>query len=211
MLLSLKTHLNWFDPLLAGTRLTGYDIIIAMTKFYTKNGDDGYTNLLGEGRAPKHAPRLEAIGAIDEASAALGMARALCLAPQSGPLLLAVQRDLYALMAEVAATPENAARFRKINAERVEWLEQQVDALGEWVTLPNEFILPGDVPASAAMALARTIVRRAERRVARLIHEESLENHHLLHYLNRLSSLCFVLELLENQASGKATPSLAKG
>ena len=183
----------------------------AMTKFYTQTGDDGYTSLLGEGRSPKHAPRLEAVGAIDEASAALGMARAICLAPQTGPVLLAVQRDLYALMAEVAATPENAARFRKIDAQRVEWLEQQVDALDEWVTLPDEFILPGDAPASAAMALARTIVRRAERRVALLIHQESLENRQLLRYLNRLSSLCFALELLENQASGKAAPSLAKG
>lgn len=182
-----------------------------MTKFYTQTGDDGYTNLLGEGRAPKHAPRLEAIGAIDEATAALGVARAACQAPQTGPLLLAVQRDLYQLMAEVAATPENAPRFRKIDAERVEWLAQQTDAVSGLVTLPSEFILPGDTPASAAMALARTIVRRAERRVALLIHEDALENRQLLRYLNRLSSLCFALELLESQAGGKSAPSLAKG
>jgi cob(I)alamin adenosyltransferase len=77
------------------------------------------TGLLGEGRLPKYAPRLEAVGALDEASAALGMARSVCLEPGNAAILLTVQRDLYDLMAETAATPENAARFRKIDAGRV--------------------------------------------------------------------------------------------
>ena len=181
-----------------------------MTKFYTGTGDSGYTGLLGEGRVPKHHPIPEAVGTVDEATAACGMARASCRAAQSAEILLAVQRDLYHLMAELAATPENAARFRKIDAGRVAWLETQTDALGEVVELPREFIVPGDSPAGAALALARTIVRRAERRVAQLVHEHMLENQELLRYLNRLSSLCFVLELLENQAVGKETPTLAK-
>lgn len=181
-----------------------------MTKFYTRTGDDGYTGLLGEGRVPKHHPVPEAVGAVDEATAALGIGRAACQAAQSGTTLLAVQRDLYHLMAELAATPENVSQFRKIDAERVSWLERQTDLISEQVQLPREFIVPGDSPAGAALALARTIVRRAERRVAHLIHDGEVVNIELLRYLNRLSSLCFVMELLENQAAGASAPTLAK-
>jgi cob(I)alamin adenosyltransferase len=182
-----------------------------MNQFYTRKGDDGFTGLLGEGRTAKFDPRIEAVGSVDEATAALGLARAISqAASQTGPLLLAVQRDLYGLMAEVAATPENAARFRSITAERVAWLEAQVETISQQVEIPREFIVPGDCPAGAAMAVARTVVRRAERRVVQLYHEGGLENSELLHYLNRLSSLCFVLELLENKSAGQAKPTLAK-
>jgi cob(I)alamin adenosyltransferase len=181
-----------------------------MKRFYTKTGDDGYTSLLGEGRVPKYDSRPEAVGTIDEASAALGFARSICQSEQCGPLLLELQRDLYHVMAEVSATPENASRFRSIDAGRVSWLETQVDRISELVDMPHEFIVPGDSTAGAALAIARTSVRRAERRIARMIHSDELENHELLRYLNRLSSLCFVLELLENQVSGKSSPTLAK-
>jgi cob(I)alamin adenosyltransferase len=76
--------------------------------------------------------------------------------------------------------------------------------------MPKEFIIPGDTQAGAALDLARTIVRRAERLVAQLLHNLEIENSELLRYLNRLSSLCFVLELFENQAGGKDQPTLAK-
>lgn len=181
-----------------------------MNQFYTRKGDDGYTGLLGEERVPKHHPRTEAIGAVDEATAALGFARSICHAPQSQEIILSVQRDLYHLMAETAATPENAARFRKIDASRVQWLEENTNSLSGEVEIPQEFIIPGDVTASAAIALARTIVRRAERRVSRLYHEGGIENKELLRYLNRLSSLCFVLEILEHNSAGKSNPTLAK-
>ena len=184
-------------------------IIARMSPFYTRTGDEGETGLLGEGRVPKFDTRIEALGAVDEATAALGLARAAAQAPQSAPLLLDVQRDLYKLMAEVGATPENAAKFRTIDDARVKWLEAQTDALSEIVSMPREFIIPGENPASAAMALARTVVRRAERRVAELYRQGKLENASLLAYLNRLSSLCFALELLENQHAGQ-TPRLAK-
>lgn len=182
-----------------------------MTRFYTRTGDDGYTGLLGEGRVPKYHPRTEAVGTLDEATAALGMARAACQVGETAAMLLAAQRDLYHLMAEVSATPENAARFRAIDAARVAWLEEQTDAVSERVEMPREFIVPGDSSAGAALALARTIVRRAERQVAQLLHSGEIENVELLRYLNRLSSLCFVLELLENQAQGKSQTTLAKG
>jgi cob(I)alamin adenosyltransferase len=180
-----------------------------MTHFFTRTGDDGYTGLLGEGRVPKYHPRTEAVGTVDEANAALGLARAVCQAEPSPAILLAAQRDLYGLMAEVSATPENAARFRAVDAGRVSWLEAQIDAVSAIVDIPNEFIVPGDSAAGATLDLARAIVRRAERQVAYLLHQQQLENPDLLRYLNRLSSLCFVLELLENQAAGKNAPTLA--
>lgn len=180
-----------------------------MTSFYTRTGDEGYTGLLGEGRVPKNHARIEALGDIDEATAALGLARATCRAPQIAPALLTAQRDLYGLMAEVAATPENAEKFRSIGPARVAWLEEQTDSLSNAITLPREFIIPGDTPGGAALSLARTIIRRAERRVADLLLEKAIENGELLRYLNRLSSLAFVLELLENQFAGRDT-TLAK-
>ena len=181
-----------------------------MTKFYTRTGDDGTTGLLGEGRARKDAPRLEAVGALDEANAALGLARAACKAPQTPEIILTAQRDLYALMAETAATPQNAIRFRSIDAARVTWLETQILEIEQSVPPTNEFIVPGDSPAGATLDFARTSVRRAERRLATLYLDGELENPQLLRYLNRLSSLCFVLELLENQQAGQNQPTLAK-
>jgi len=182
-----------------------------MPKFYTRTGDDGTTGLLGEGRARKDAPRLEAVGALDEANAALGLARASCQAPQSPEILLTAQRDLYGLMAEVAATPENAVKFRTIDASRVAWMEAQIAIIEQNVQPTKEFIVPGDSRSGAALDLARTVVRRAERRLASLHLAGELENPNLLRYLNRLSSLCFVLELLENQHAGRENPTLAKG
>lgn len=182
-----------------------------MTPFYTRTGDDGFTGLLGEGRVPKYHPRTEAIGTLDEATAALGLARASCQASESAALLVTIQRDLYKIMAEVSATPERADRFRAIGQEQVEWLEKNTDELSNQVEMPREFILPGDSPAGAMVALARTIVRRAERQIAQLLHSGEIENQELLRYLNRLSSLCFALELLEDKAFGQINPTLAKG
>lgn len=177
--------------------------------FYTSKGDDGTTNLLGKGRVAKYHARIEAVGTLDEATAALGLARAQCGDPRSSNVLLEAQRDLYRLMAEVAATPENAEKFQFIDARRVAWLEERTDELSRLVEMPKEFILPGDSVAGAALSLARAIVRRAERRVVELFDAEELKNPELQRYLNRLSSLCFVLELLENQAAGHQT-TLAK-
>ncbi len=180
-----------------------------MSAFYTGKGDDGTTSILGEGRLSKHHPRLEALGALDEATAALGLARALAQVSQTASILKEIQRDLYHLMSEVAAAPEQAERFRRLDQSRVAWLESQANTMAVLVGSLGEFILPGDSPSGAAVALARTIVRRAERRVTDLAHKGEVENPILLQYLNRLSSLCFLLELLENQQSGQST-SLAK-
>jgi cob(I)alamin adenosyltransferase len=176
-----------------------------MSPTHTHIGDDGTGGLLGEGRLPKYHPRMETLGVLDEASAALGLARAASNDPLTGELLKTVQRDLYAIMSEVAATPENSLRFRILSEERVQWLDSQVEKMAARTPLPAEFILPGDTLSGAALDLARTIVRRAERRAAELIATGGIENKALLLYLNLLSSLCFALEVFENAQAGKPT------
>lgn len=181
-----------------------------MTKHYTGKGDDGTTGLLGEGRLPKYDLRIEAIGSVDEASAALGVARGLVASPENRTRILRVQRELYQLMAEVASTPETADRFHAIDAEKVEGIEADIAELGQRVTLPHEFIIPGDTPGSAALDLARTIVRRAERRIVELFTRETLNKPDLLRYINRLSSLLFLMEIVESAGSDRDHPTLAK-
>jgi cob(I)alamin adenosyltransferase len=180
-----------------------------MSPLYTRAGDDGTTGLLGRIRLPKYHPLMETLGVLDEASAALGLARVQSKDPQIGNLLKEVQRDLYTIMAEVAAAPEDAGQFQTMASQRVQWLESQVDTIVALAPIPTEFILPGDSLQGAALDLARTVVRRAERHVAKLLDTGEIENRVLLLYLNRLSSLCFALEVYENAQAGKPT-SLAK-
>ncbi len=180
-------------------------------QLYTRTGDDGYTGLLGEGRVAKYMPQPEAYGTVDEASAAMGIARAAAADPRTRALLLEAQRDLYKMMAELAATQQTAAQFRKIDAVRVHWLEVQTDAITREITLPKEFVIPGDSLPEAYLDLARTIVRRAERVVVHLLHDGVIENVELVRYLNRLSSLLFVLGLYENAGAGVGLVTLAKG
>ncbi len=196
-------------------------IIPAMPGYFGGTGDDGYTGLLGDRRVPKSDPRPEAYGALDEASAALGLARAQITSEDVQSVLIEAQRDLYHIMSEVAAEPEIAERFRVIDRERVDWLEAQIESFGADVEMPKEFVLGGDTGPAAALDYARTVVRRSERAVVRLelkAREEDsteprteFENPHLFAYLNRLSSLCFVLTLWEVQHQGDASPTLAKG
>ena len=181
-----------------------------MSNFYTRTGDDGYAGLLGEGRVPKSDLRIETVGAIDEASAALGIARSSATTGE-GAMVVQIQRDLYGVMGEVAATAKNAERFRVVGSAQVGWIEEQIDRISHQVETPGEFIVPGDSASGAAFDLARTVVRRAERRLAELTLRGDIQNPELLKYLNRLSSLCFVLELLENKNTGTQKPTLARG
>lgn len=181
-----------------------------MNKFYTTKGDEGYTGLLGKERVPKYHPKIEAIGAIDEATAALGLARSLTTSPETASILLSMQRDFYLLMGEIAAGKENAERFHAIGADKVAWEEAQIDQIGSQVKMPKDFIVPGNSQAGAAIAMARTIVRRAERLTAVLLHKEEIENRELYRYLNRASSLCFILELYEYSISSVSAPTMAK-
>lgn len=187
-------------------------IIAAMntTQLYTRTGDDGFTGLLGEGRVAKYTLQPEAYGTVDEASAAIGIARAAAQSDLTRDLLLLTQRDLYRLMAELAATQQTAEQFRSIDEARVNWLEAQTDAVTAQVQLPREFVVPGDSLPGAYLDFARTIVRRAERIVVHLLHDGVIENIQLVRYLNRLSSLLFVLSLYENALAGVGRVTLAK-
>lgn len=182
----------------------------AKTKFYSTMGDDGTTGLLGEGRVKKYHPRPEAFGAVDEAQAALGVARVAMQDREAASAVLQVQRDLYHLMAEMAATREAAPKFRKIDAGRVNWLEAQTDIYGERLDLPREFTVSGDTAAGAALDLARTIVRRAERQTVRLSDGGMIDNRELIRYLNRLSALLFVLSRYEDSLGGRDKITLAR-
>jgi cob(I)alamin adenosyltransferase len=180
-----------------------------MSSFYTRTGDGGTTGLLGKGRVLKSDLCIETIGSIDEASAALGMARSISNSPDAD-MVIQVQRDLYGIMGEAAATPENRQRFRVVGAEQVTWLEAQIERISGMVEVPNQFITPGDCPAGAAFDMARTIVRRAERRLVELAARGDVENPDLQKYLNRLSSLCFVMELHEIKLAGGAKSTMMK-
>lgn len=182
-----------------------------MKSFYTGAGDQGQTGLLGEGRISKSDLRMETLGSIDEAGAALGMARSLSQVEEIKEILLKLQRDLYKIMAEIASTPENVHLFKFVESQHVEWLEQKTDAISSEIEIPKEFIIPGDIPSGAALDLARTVVRRAERNITRLFENGMIQNPQLLRYFNRLSSLVFTLELFEmNRITGKDRPTLAK-
>lgn len=185
-------------------------IIAAMPASFTGDGDDGRTSLLGEGRVRKDDARVAVCGDLDEASACLGLARSMSRNEDARLVLSAVQRDLHGVMAEVAALPDSATSFRSIDGSRVAWLEDVIRRWEAFVRLPEGFILPGDCVGSAAAAVARTVVRRAERGVSGLALSGQLENPDLLRYLNRLSSLCFVLELLENREAGVERPTPAR-
>lgn len=174
-----------------------------MAPFYTAKGDMGDTGFLGEGRISKTSVRIEAVGAVDEASAALGLARALVESNKIRTILLQVQKQLYQLMSELAADPDVADKFDKIGEEQVQWLEEQIASLENAVVLPREFIIPGENPSSGALALARTVVRRAERRAIALFEIKGIQKSVLIAYLNRLSSLIFILEVYESSLSGR--------
>jgi cob(I)alamin adenosyltransferase len=169
-----------------------------MPSIYTKKGDAGDTGLLGEGRFSKSSPRIEVLGTIDEVSAIFGVAMSYIEDTELKGILRLIQKDLYNIMAEVGSTPENSEMFRKISNSRVEWLEKQIEKLIVITGSPTEFIIPGEIRSSAFLSLARTVVRRAERRLVEMQLSTEVKNPSLLSYLNRLSSLCFAMELFEN-------------
>jgi cob(I)alamin adenosyltransferase len=176
--------------------------------FYTRRGDTGYTDLLGD-RVPKYHARPETYGTLDEATSFLGLARATATSDRTKEIILQVQRDLYLMMAELAFTPEMSQQKYQVTQTHVDWLENETDQLAEEVELPPHFILPGDTLAGAAIDSARGVIRRAERLAVRLFHDEEIENEELIAYLNRLSSLLFVLARFEDREAG-VTPTRAK-
>jgi cob(I)alamin adenosyltransferase len=163
-------------------------------RIYTKRGDDGTTGLLYGGRVRKDSVAIDVNGVVDEAQAALGLARAQC-APGSdlNDRLVVLARDLYVLMAEVATAPANrhklVAGTSLVTAAMVSALERGIDELLAVVEMPSDFTIPGENPCAAALDFARTIVRRAER----LAVAEPVEGSLVLPYLNRLSDLLWAM------------------
>lgn len=159
-----------------------------LSKIYTRTGDTGTTGLGDGTRVPKTHARIEAYGAVDEANSAIGMTLAVAGLPQDIVTLLTnIQHELFDLGGELAVPGHRA-----ITQPQIDTLEQQLDRLNEPLPMLKEFILPGGGPAAAACHLARTITRRAEREVWRLMESESVAAE-VPQYLNRLSDLLFVV------------------
>jgi cob(I)alamin adenosyltransferase len=174
-------------------------------------GDDGTTGLLGGGRVAKDDLRIEAYGTVDEASSTLGLAKALTADPRVREIAEQLQRGLYRLGAELATNPKDVGRFVTTTDRDVGLLDRLLAELEAEVTMPNEFILPGSTPASAALDLARTVVRRAERRCVTLGREGQLGNAEIRRYLNRMGLLLFVLGRYEEARAGaRAKPAKAE-
>jgi cob(I)alamin adenosyltransferase len=190
----------------------------------TRKGDDGTTGLLyGGARIPKDDLRTEAYGTIDETVAALGLARAqLGLKDRLGvlsvefgdvpELILRLQRELFVAAAELATNPDAWDRLEdgrtRVSAEMVESLEGVLRDLESHIEMPREFVVPGETPTSAALEVARTTLRRAERRAVALGREGLIPGPYLLPYLNRLADLLWVLARAAEQAESRtATPS----
>jgi cob(I)alamin adenosyltransferase len=167
---------------------------VFMAKVTTGTGDTGYTGLIGELRVAKYDPRPETFGTVDEATSALGLARATTQDQKIKAIIYQVQQELYLLMGELATPPENYEKMGlAITAEQVRYLEILEEELKGEVEIPNKFIIPGDTPDGAALDLARTIIRRAERMAVKLLHDGVIQNGEVVRYLNRLSDLIFIL------------------
>lgn len=181
------------------------------TILYTRVGDDGYTGVLGRERVAKYDIMPVAYGTVDEASAMLGLARTVVKHPDSAAMILEIQRDLYAAMADLATTPEAAEKSGvRLGEARVDWLEAATDQVSSQVEIPPAFIIAGDSYAGALLDVARTVVRRAERHIAKMHHQALLCNPAVLQYFNRLSSLLFALSRFEDKAAGVEEFTLAK-
>lgn len=173
--------------------------MVRLSKIYTRTGDDGTTGLVDGSRTPKHAARVEAIGAVDEANSALGWA-VLVLDPAAAGDAVRIQNDLFDLGADLATPGDDftpSDMVLRIVPAQVAWLEQRIDAANEGLAPLRSFILPGGSEAAARLHIARAAVRRAERAMTALA-AETPTNPAGLAYINRLSDFLFVLARAAN-------------
>ena len=172
-------------------------------RIYTRSGDEGETGLLFGGRVSKSHVRTEAYGSTDHAVTSIGLARALTSEDKIKDILLDVQREMFMIGAELATDLSNRhillERFQIVDESHVARLEKLIDEIGEQVELPPNFIIPGASTGSAALDLARTQTRAAERRVVDLMNAGLLPNTNILVYINRLSDLLFMLARYEDR------------
>jgi len=172
-------------------------------KIYTRTGDTGDTSLwgvAGEKRIAKDSQRVEAYGTVDEANSLLGMVRSLGLDADLDAVLGQVQHRLFGLGSDLAT--ENPRRQHHITDEDVAALEAAIDRMDQELAPLKQFILPGGTPSAAALHMARTVVRRAERRVIALYRSDPGPETHI-RYLNRLSDLLFTMARAANQRAGR--------
>jgi cob(I)alamin adenosyltransferase len=179
-------------------------------KIYTKTGDAGDTALFGGGRVPKNDPRVEAYGDVDELNAVIGLARCIESMPRVDEVLVPIQRDLFAVGA-ILATPDRAKMKQhlekaRVDQARIEELEHAIDDCDSELEPLKAFIIPGGTPKAATLHVARTVCRRAERRVVELRGTVELPEVVVI-YLNRLSDLLFSLARVANRraAAGEVT------
>jgi cob(I)alamin adenosyltransferase len=162
-------------------------------KIYTRKGDDGTTGLLYGGRVRKDDPLPSAYGDVDEAQAFIGLARADAADAELGDLLIAIERDLWVLMAELATDPSNRSKLTPgqslVTAEMVDALEPLIDDLSSRFDPPTEFVIPGGTRVAALLDVARTVVRRAERMAL----AAAADGSQVVPYLNRLSDLLWTM------------------
>ncbi len=170
-----------------------------MVKIYTKKGDDGTTSLWYGGRVPKHHGRTDAYGTLDEACSQLGAARALC-GPEQAALaadILRLQDGIYIAGAELATSPQAAERLEdgvsRTTEAMVAELETLIDRYMAEVDLPPKFVIPGGNQLSAQLDVARTVIRRAERRISELKEAGELSRDTVIHFVNRASDLAFAM------------------
>jgi cob(I)alamin adenosyltransferase len=164
--------------------------MVKLNKIYTRTGDGGETSLVNGRRVAKHSGRPAAFGEVDEANSVIGLARLHCDGA-TDEMLGRIQNDLFDLGADLA-TPESDKPALRITTEQVTRLETEIDAMNADLQPLTSFILPGGSPAAAWLHLARTVTRRAERRMTELASEEVLSEP-AMHYINRLSDHLFVL------------------
>lgn len=170
-------------------------MLVPVTRIYTRTGDDGTTGLLYGGRVPKSDAVTRAYGTTDEVVAVLGLARARAGPGRLSDELLGLQRELFVVGADLATNPQQRSKLQPgtslVTADMVEELERRIDEVVAEHPLPEAFIVPGSNEVSAALDLARAVVRRAERHVVELEHLGRVVNDEVRHYLNRLSDLLF--------------------
>jgi len=159
--------------------------------------NESLTNLINENGIFKDDIRIEAIGSVDEASASLGLARAISGNVRNKENIKIIQSTLCKLMSNLAGMREIKGTTNEFDQAQVEWLQDQIKIYDGLVRIPNHFILSGDTVSGGALSVARTCVRRAERRVVALQNNGIDINPILVNYLNRLSYFCFLMELLE--------------
>lgn len=170
-----------------------------MVKIYTKKGDDGTTSLWYGGRVPKHHGRTDAYGTLDEACSQLGIARALCGAEQEELArdVLRLQDDIFIAGAELATAPEASERLEdgisRTTEQMVAELERLIDRYMSEVELPPQFVIPGGNQLSAQLDVARTTIRRAERRISELNEAGEIASETVIHFVNRASDLVYAM------------------